>query len=94
MTPPNTNHYPPAPVFANFAAAEEKRQCNWCFQQLNCALAYKAERGEGGTADSFVRASTDRGGNLDRIQLELAGKYERAAGHMTPAGEIGGVWRS
>ena len=82
-----TNHCPLTRVCSHSTSAEEKRQCNWCFQQLNCALAYKAERGEGGTADSFVRPSTDRGGNLDRIQQELAGKYERAAGHMTPAGE-------
>lgn len=39
------------------------------------------------TTDSFVRQSTDRGGaRLDAAQQELAGKYERAAGHMTPAG--------
>ncbi|KAL4448106.1 hypothetical protein ABPG75_005325 [Micractinium tetrahymenae] len=65
---------------------DEKRQCNWCFQQANCALAWRAERGaEAGTADAFVRPSGDRGGNLDRVQQELAAKYERAAGHMTPA---------
>ena len=68
--------------------AEDKRACNWCFQQANCALAHKAERGAAAaTLDSFVRQSTDRGGGaLDRVQQELAGKYERAAGHMTQAG--------
>lgn len=70
--------------------ADEKRQCNWCFQQLNCALAHKAALGPAAaTADSFVRASTGReGGGLDRMQQELAGKYEQAAGHMTEAGAV------
>ena len=78
----------------NGPLAEEKRACNWCFQQANCALAHKAERGAAAaTVDSFVRQSTDRGGGaLDRVQQELAGKYERAAGHMTQAGESCAAW--
>jgi hypothetical protein len=66
---------------------DEKRQCNWCFQQLNCAVAFKAQGGGAATADAFVRPSTDRrGGALDGVQQELGAKYERAAGHMTATG--------
>ena len=66
---------------------EDKKACNWCFQSANCALAHKAACGPAATVDSFVRQSTERAGApLDRWQLELAGKVERAAGHMTPAG--------
>jgi hypothetical protein len=66
--------------------AEEKRACNWCFQQANCALAFKAEHGTGASTDAFVRCSTDRGGGLDRVQLELAQKFERATAHMSEEG--------
>jgi hypothetical protein len=69
--------------------AEEKRQCNWCFQRANCALAFRAEGGEGATADAFVGGGGGRRGQQDRVQAELAAKYEQAAGHMTQQGELG-----
>ena len=92
-SPSFTCNFPPRPA-PNRPLTEEKRACNWCFQQANCALAHKAERGAAAaTVDSFVRQSTDRGGGaLDRVQQELAGKYERAAGHMTQAGESCAAW--
>ena len=50
-------------------------------------VAHKAElRGAAAGADAFVRPRGDRGGNLDRIQLELADKYQRATEHMTAEG--------
>lgn len=67
--------------------AEEKRQCNWCFQRDNCALAFRAEGGAAATADAFVGSGGGRGGQADRVQAELAAKYEQAAGHMTQQGE-------
>lgn len=84
---PTTNDHPPPAVRH---PPDEKRQCNWCFQQANCMVAHAAQRGAAAaTPDSFVRPFGDRGAPLDNVQQELAGKYERAAGHMTGSGARG-----
>ena len=82
-----TPYAPLNPPTAGWLAAADKRTCNWCFQRGNCMVAHKAElRGAAAGADAFVRPRGDRGGNLDRIQLELADKYQRATEHMTAEG--------